>query len=78
MTPGRALARAACCAAKSVCLDITDAMRRGMHTGMNNRKRESPKMFYVSAQALSCLSRDDYLRAEMFGPLMWRFTWGKR
>jgi hypothetical protein len=53
-------------------------MRRGMHTGMNNRKRESPKMFYVSAQALSCLSRDDYLRAEMFGPLMWRFTWGKR
>jgi len=45
---------------------------------MKNPEVKSTKMLYVSPKPLSRLLRTDYLRAEMFSGLTWRFTWGKR
>jgi hypothetical protein len=45
---------------------------------MKNPEVKPNKMFYVSLEPLSHLLHADYLRAEMFSGLTWRFTWGKR
>ncbi|CAG9266786.1 hypothetical protein BCEP4_440003 [Burkholderia cepacia] len=55
----------------------------GGHAALRARLNEkcevkSIKMFYVSPEPLSRLLREDYLRAELFSGLIWRFTWGKR